>query len=156
MQGRREKPAVKIPPFISPFPTWNMYTLTDYLQPFSFPLFPNRRASCKAKSVSLPSSSVCASHRLCHLLLFAPQSLHPKIPLCSATHSPLHSRPLCLNLFGPREQTKKGLCPGRKRWCVTQWGDNASAGSTQSPAPSLLLCLSLSDKLSSIHFHWGT
>lgn len=88
------------------------------------------------------SWSVCASRCLCHLLLLP---LHPKIPLRSVTppNNPSSPLPLCLNSFGPREQTKKGLCPGRKRWCVTQRGDNASAGSTPSQAPSLSLFVSL-------------
>lgn len=113
--------------------------------PLPFLLFPNRPASCQAKDSLFPPSlfiSLCKSLSL-PSPSFTPPSLHPKIPLRSATPAP--SAPLCLNSFGPREQTKKGLCPGRKRWCVTQRGDNASAGSTQSQAPSLSLsvCLSL-------------
>lgn len=50
-------------------------------------------------------------------------------PCYSSTHHPTSatpppSVPLCLNSNGPGEQTKKGLCPKRKRCCVTQRGDN--------------------------------
>lgn len=112
--GKACKACCENTPFISPFPTWNMYTLTDYLQPFSFPLFPNRRASCQAKRVSLPSSSVCASHCLCHLLLFAPQSLHPKDSslLCDPPPPPLPS-PL-FELVWPQGTNKEGSVSGEE------------------------------------------
>lgn len=88
---------------------------------FTKGLHPVREENCLH---SLPSPMSCLwewlflpSHLLFSSLL---TSTHPSNypPLCC---SPSLSAPLCLNSFGPREQTKKGLCPGRKRWCVTQW-----------------------------------
>lgn len=129
---------------------WKYSLILSFSHETTFhPPFSKQARILSCKRVTLPSIPLYLI--LCKLLslpspsLFPP-SLHPKIPLRSATPlRPLCSPPLCLNSFGPREQTKKGLCPGRKRWCVSQWGDNASAGSTQSEAPSLSfsVCLSL-------------
>lgn len=102
------------------------------------------------------SGETCMLTSVLHLSFFlfsAAPSLLPEIPLPSAapTHALPHPAPLCLNSFGPREQTKKGLCPERKRWCVTRRGDNVSAGSAQSsaPCPSPRVCLP------PINFHQG-
>lgn len=138
----------------------SLFTNTHSLpppNPLRFPPSQNWPASCQAKTVCLPSVSLHQS------LLTSPTFLpiHPSIffstlqPQYTILH-PTHPAPLSLNSFGLRKQTKKSLCPGRKRWCVTQRGDNASAGSTQSQASSLGLCLCLSDKLSWLYFHWGT
>lgn len=96
------------------------------------PSLSKQAASCQPKRVSLHQF-------LCPAILFFCPSVPPSkdsSPLCipPPSHRPA---PLCLNSFGPREQTKKGLCPRRKRWCVTRGGDNASL------APSLSrLCVS--------------
>lgn len=154
-EGKRAKPAVKIP-LDSLFLTQTLppslvlppHTHTHHIlpplfleQPFSFP---KQACLLSGQRVSLPSIfldqsvqvAVSAISYFCPSIQRFPSGLWPP-------NNPSSPLPLCLNSFGPREQTKKGLCPGRKRWCVTQRGDNASAGSTPSQAPSLSLFVSL-------------
>lgn len=130
MQGKRAKPAVntqahKLPPHLCLSSFSKQACILSGKRISLLP--PSPFSLCK--SPSLPSPFFCCSI----------------LPSKDSSPQPTPSSTLCLNSFGPREQTKKGLCPGRKRWCVTLRGDNASAGSTQSQALSLSfsVCLSL-------------
>lgn len=104
---------------------------------------------------SLPSlhlsSSVCASRCFCRLL-FAPPSKDSS-PLCDPHIHPHRSPPLCLNSFGPREQTKNGLCPGGRDGVSLSEGTGLLLVALNL---KLLLSLSLSARLSLINYHQFT
>ncbi len=148
MQGKRAKPAVKIP-LNSLLFTWNTppipwtppslslshthtHTLTDYIYLFAFPPFPNKPASCQAKDSLFPPS-LFISRCLCHLLLL---SLHPKIPDSSLLPPPILPAPF------PSVWTR--LAPGSKqrRVCVLGGRDGVSVSEG-----TMLLLVALNLKL---------
>lgn len=136
-------------PLPSPGLPIHQYTFSTPTHPLAFSAF--TELTCILSGKNTLSSFSFSTSVFANISYFL--RIHPSIflstlqPQYTILH-PTRPAPLSLNSFGLRKQTKKGLCPGRKRWCVTQRGDNASAGSTQSQASALGLCLCLSDKLS--------
>lgn len=128
------------------------------------PSFPFPPVSCRPASCSRMlffSSPQCFYVGFCYQLpFFATPSLYrDSSPFCcSTTRSPTppSQLPSVWTRMAPGTKQRRVCVRGGRDGVSLREGDNVSASSTQSPAPSLSLRLSLCDNLSSVHFHWGT
>ncbi len=166
MQGKCAKPALKIP-LNSLLLTWNTpptsqlphYTHTHTharthtrLQPFAFPFFPKQACILLGKNIALPFIFLHQSMKVAVSAIPLFSLLHPSIQRF-LSDSPL-----------PLSSVWTHLAPGNKqrRVCVRGGRDGVplSEGTmlllvALNLKLLLFLCLSFSDKPSSIHFHWG-